>query len=96
MVGVSKSAVHQWESGAVQNLKLGNLFAVASVLGKDVRDLVFGMEMAQRISERAAKYSVAPQALAMLQMYDDMPTNVQRHIRGLLSALHQWHRPGRG
>lgn len=81
IVGVSKSTVYQWESGAVQNLKLGNLFAFAFALSKDVRDLVFGSQKIEGIAERLPKYSVAPGELALLQMYDDLPRNVQRHVR---------------
>lgn len=87
MVGVSKSAVNQWENGAVQNLKLGNLFAVASALDKDVRELVFGAETTSGVAERPVKYSVAPKELALLRMYEDLPKNIQHHIRALIAAL---------
>lgn len=89
-VGVSKSAVSQWEKGAVLNLKLGNLFAVAEVLGKSVQDLVFGNSGAtSQISERQrAGYSEPPaQQLALMRAYDSLPRGVRHHLRNLIVTL---------
>jgi len=91
-VGVSKSAVSQWEKGVVQNLKLGNLFAVAQVLGRDVRELVFGEAHAHSsrgiADQGVARYSdVPPQQLAMLRQWDALPKDVRRHVSGLIAAL---------
>jgi transcriptional regulator with XRE-family HTH domain len=92
-VGVSKSAVSQWEKGVVQNLKLGNLFAVSQALGRDVRELVFG-EAQAHLSARAVaeqgtvRYAdVSPQQLAMLRQWNDLPKDVRRHVKGLIAAL---------
>ena len=90
MVGVSKSAVNQWENGVVQNLKLGNLFAVAQALGKDVQELVFGDAAEHRVAETkaAARYAdIPPQQLALLRAYERLPKNIQHHLRALLKAL---------
>lgn len=89
MVGVSKSAVNQWENGLVQNLKLGNLFAVAQALNKDVKELVFGDGSVHRVAEpRPTGYAeISPEQLALISMYADLPKSIQRHIRGLITAL---------
>jgi len=88
-VGVSKSAVNQWENGAVQNLKLGNLFAVADALGKDVRELVFGESpSALSVAETSASYSVVTaQQLALLRLYQSLPTKVRTRVRALMQAI---------
>lgn len=87
-VGVSKSAVNQWENGAVQNLKLGNLFAVATVLGLDVGDLVFGSAKAGMVTEVRVGYGgLTPAQLAFLEMYEQLPDRVRKQIRALVSAL---------
>ena len=86
-VGVSKAAVSQWEKGAVQNLKIDNLFAVAQVLGMDVRDLVLGT-ITPRVAEQPLTYqAIPPRQLELLRNYDNLPKDVQRHIRGLMAAL---------
>ncbi len=86
-VGVSRSAVSQWEKGAVQNLKLGNLFATAEALQKDVRHLVFG-QRGNVADERAPDYvEQNAQARALLRTYDSLPKEVQSHLRGLILAL---------
>jgi transcriptional regulator with XRE-family HTH domain len=86
-IGVSKSAVNQWENGAVQNLKLGNLFAVADALGKDVRELVFG-DSNTKVAEFKAEYNaLSPQQLALLQLFDAVPTKLRNHLRAVLQAL---------
>ncbi len=87
-VGVSKSAVNQWENGAVQNLKLGNLFAVADALGKDVRELVFGETPgALSVAETSAAYSVVTtQQWALLRLYESLPVKVRTHVRALMQA----------
>lgn len=89
IVGVSKSAVNQWENGVVQNLKLGNLFAVAQALGKDVQELVFGEHGVGRVAEQnPTRYAeIPPQQLALIRAYERLPKNAQHHIRGLLKAL---------
>lgn len=91
IVGVSKSAVNQWENGVVQNLKLTNLFAVAQAVGKDVRELVFGEGEGHRVAEsRPARYAdISPQQLALIRTYENLPKNVQHHLRALLKALSQ-------
>jgi len=88
-VGVSKSAVNQWENGAVQNLKLGNLFAVADALGKDVRELVFGeTPAALSVAETSATYSVVTtQQLALLRLYESLPAKARTHCRALMQLL---------
>lgn len=89
-VGVSKSAVSQWEKGAVQNLKLGNLFAVADVLGKDVTELVFGdTPTTLKVTEqRLANYSDPPaQQIALLRAYDSLPKKVRQQLRSLIMTL---------
>lgn len=92
-VGVSKSAVSQWERGAVQNLKLGNLFTAAHVLNKDIRELVFG-EDGKAIPEVREKDSrandrMSPHRLSLIRAYDQLPRDVRSHIRGLILALAQ-------
>jgi transcriptional regulator with XRE-family HTH domain len=42
LVGVSKSAVSQWEDGSTKNLKLETLARVLEVLGTDLQYLVWG------------------------------------------------------
>lgn len=88
-VGVSKSAVNQWENGAVQNLKLGNLFAVADALGKDVRDLVFGdTSAAIAVADTSATYSVVTaQQVALLRLYESLPAKARTHCRALMQML---------
>ena len=91
-VGVSKSAVSQWEKGGVQNLRLGNLFAAARVLDKDIRELVFGETVGQ-VAETARTYAeFPPQRLALLRTYSELPEDVQNHLRALILSLS---RPGR-
>lgn len=89
IVGVSKSAVNQWENGVVQNLKLPNLFALAQAVGKDPRELVFGEAQEHRVAEsRPARYTdISPQQLALIRAYEHLPKNVQHHLRALLKAL---------
>lgn len=100
-VGVSKSAVSQWEKGSVQNLKLGNLFATAHVLDQDVRELVFGagrgpgvktgaksgQKVADRVGERPGAYDLPPQELALIRAYGNLPKRAQVHIRALITIL---------
>lgn len=86
-VGVSKSAVSQWEKGAVQNLKLGNLFAVADALGKDVRHLVFGERGAVGEQHSPGYAERDAQMRAVLVVYESLPKDVQSSLRGLILAL---------
>lgn len=41
-VGVTKSAVSQWEDGSTKNLKLGTFLNVLDVLGTDAEFLIYG------------------------------------------------------
>ena len=87
-IGVSKSAVNQWENGAIQNLKLGNLFAVADALGMDVRELVFGDVSVKGVADSPARYSsISPQQLALLQLFEELPPKLRNHVRALMIAL---------
>lgn len=45
-VGVTKSAVSQWEAGATQNIKLKTFLALLEVLGTDHEYLVYGADRA--------------------------------------------------
>jgi transcriptional regulator with XRE-family HTH domain len=45
-VGVTKSAVSQWEAGATQNIKLKTFLALLEVLGTDYEYLVYGADRA--------------------------------------------------
>lgn len=45
-VGVTKSAVSQWEAGATQNIKLKTFLALLEVLGTDHQYLVYGADRA--------------------------------------------------
>lgn len=47
LVGVSKSAVSQWEDGSVANIKLKTFLALLEVLRTDHEYLVHGPERAQ-------------------------------------------------
>ena len=88
-VGVSKSAVSQWEKGAVQNLKLGNLFTAAQVLHRDVRQLVFGDGSSpSEVAEGRPPYAdIPPQRLELLQTYGRLPKHIQLKLRELILAL---------
>lgn len=44
LVGVSKSAVSQWESDATKNVKLEEFLTLVDVLGTSPHYLVFGVE----------------------------------------------------
>lgn len=84
-IGVSKSAVSQWEKGGVQNVRLGNLFAVARVLNKDIRELVFGDSGHQVADSSYAELS--SQRQAMLRSYGELPEEVQANLRALIFSL---------
>lgn len=43
-VGVTKSAVSQWEDGSTKNLKLDTFLRVLDTLGTDAEFLIFGPE----------------------------------------------------
>jgi transcriptional regulator with XRE-family HTH domain len=43
-VGVTKSAVSQWEDGSTKNLKLDTFLRVLETLGTDAEFLIFGPE----------------------------------------------------
>ena len=88
-VGVSKSAVSQWEKGSVQNLKLGNLFRAAEVLHQDIRMLVFGdVKAGSGVADGAPPYAaIAPQRLALLQAYGQLPKNIQASLKDLILTL---------
>jgi transcriptional regulator with XRE-family HTH domain len=45
-VGVTKSAVSQWEDGSSKNLKLPTFLLVLEVLGTDANFLIFGPDRA--------------------------------------------------
>jgi len=82
-VGVSKSAVSQWEKGSVQNLKLSNLFRAAEVLQQDARMLVFGAG----VEDGAPPYAAASQRLALFEAYGRLPRNVQATLKDLIEQL---------
>jgi transcriptional regulator with XRE-family HTH domain len=59
-VGVTKSAVSQWEGGSTKNLKLETFLRVLEALGTDAEFLIFGPERggaAKKIWKRAGRPS---------------------------------------
>ena len=50
-VGVTKSAIHKWESGDTQNMRLINLMKLCDVLGTDPHYLIFGADSSRPVAQ---------------------------------------------
>jgi transcriptional regulator with XRE-family HTH domain len=54
-VGVTKSAVSQWEGGSTKNIKLGTFLSLLGVLSTDYEYLVYGADLAPGNPPRAGR-----------------------------------------
>lgn len=55
LVGVTKGAVSQWESGSTKNIKLQTFLALLEVLRTDYEYLVYGADRAPSSSPRGGR-----------------------------------------
>lgn len=72
-IGVTRSAIQQWESGQSKNLKLANLFAVARATGADIYWL--GSDSPQ------------PEHAKALSKFARLPPDLQRSIIEQIETL---------
>lgn len=90
-VGVSKSAVQQWESGNTENLKLQNLFSLGIALGKDVYEICFGANRSDWIREQAPAYApqVSADEIDLVDLWRRIPPGARKglklHLRNIAS-----------
>ena len=75
-IGVTRSAIQQWESDQTKNLKLANLFAVSRVTGADIYWL--------------GQDSEPPQHAKSLAKFARMPEELQRMIVEQIETLSQF------
>lgn len=86
-VGVSRSAVSQWENGQTDNLKIENLFAVARAVRKTVDELVFD-ESESRVAEESGTYrALRDDSLRCMRILNDLPKEIRFNLAQLISTL---------
>lgn len=89
-VGVTRSAVAQWETGRAGQVG-GNLAQIASVLGVGVEHLLLGAGAATVIQELGHQESMSGDELALLRLYrkcaDDDKSILLRMARRLANTI---------
>jgi len=91
--GVSRVAVTKWESGATENLKLGNLILLAKALQTTINDLLEVEEVAgHRVQENNVDYSLirntlTTKELAIVEAYRAAEPKLKTAIFTMLSAI---------
>ena len=92
-VGVSQSAVAQWESGNSRTLEGENLLRVARALGVTTEWLMYGASSPSTPEEVAAanddQGGLSRRALLLAQVFDQLCPDQQDTLQALLNAIAQ-------
>lgn len=80
IVGVGKSTVRKWETGAIANMRRDKIAKLAAALGTSVNDII-GVADQPVISSSAPEFALSPDERQLIEDYRGLTPPGQEYIR---------------